>query len=153
VAAVCVCVGKLNKDGRSTNKFRKSQIRKFSDFFLYWGPSVNVAMCGFAICGPYILCDLQIYDLRTGTPQKFADLRLQNEPKNLRRGITKRICVPTFETEPYSLKVRTRTEDCKDNRTYSEIIGGHYRPVTALDDHMVDGSGDCDRLEASDPVP
>jgi hypothetical protein len=39
-----------SKARQSANKFSKSQIRKFSDF----GPSANVAICGFAICEPYI---------------------------------------------------------------------------------------------------
>ncbi len=29
------------------------------------------------------ITNVHIYDLRTSIPQKFADLRLQNEPKNL----------------------------------------------------------------------
>ncbi len=40
-------------------------------------------ICGFAICG-CIITNFRICDLRTGIPQIFADLRLQNEPKNLR---------------------------------------------------------------------
>jgi hypothetical protein len=38
--------------------------------------------CGFKICG-LIITNLRTCNLRTGTPQKFADLRLQNECKNL----------------------------------------------------------------------
>ncbi len=38
---------------------------------------------GFAICESIITC-VRICDLRTGTSQKFGDLRLRNEPKNLR---------------------------------------------------------------------
>ncbi len=34
-------------------------------------------------CG-LIITNLRIYNLRTSTPQKFADLRLRKEPKNLR---------------------------------------------------------------------
>jgi hypothetical protein len=41
-----------------------------------------VESCEFAIGGLNIK-NLLICDLRTGTPQKFAALRLQNEPKNL----------------------------------------------------------------------
>jgi hypothetical protein len=37
----------------------------------------------FAICG-LIIKKLRVWDLRIGTPQKFANLRLRNEPKNLR---------------------------------------------------------------------
>jgi hypothetical protein len=46
-----------------------------------------------------IITNLRIYDLRTGTPQKYAGLRLRNEPKNLRicdLRTTNEICVPTF---------------------------------------------------------
>ncbi len=50
-------------------------------------------ICGFAICG-LIITNLWICDLRTGTSKKFSDLRLRNEPKNLRTN--KKICVPTF---------------------------------------------------------
>ncbi len=41
-----------------------------------------------------------ICDLRTGTPQKFADLQFRNEPTNLRiydLRTNKEICVYTFE--------------------------------------------------------
>jgi hypothetical protein len=44
-------------------------------------------------CRNLRICDLRINhkklrvcDLRTNTPKKFADLRLRNEPKNLRNG-------------------------------------------------------------------
>jgi hypothetical protein len=40
-------------------------------------------ICGFAIC-ELIITGLRGCKLRTGTPQEFADLRLQNEPKTLR---------------------------------------------------------------------
>jgi hypothetical protein len=40
-------------------------------------------ICRFAICG-FIITNLRICDLRTGTPKKFANLQLRNEPKNLR---------------------------------------------------------------------
>jgi hypothetical protein len=40
-------------------------------------------ICGCAICG-LIITNMRICDLRTGTPQKFADLHLRNEPKSLR---------------------------------------------------------------------
>jgi hypothetical protein len=43
----------------------------------------SLQIYGFAICGSIITC-VRICDLRTGTSQKFADLRLRNEPKNLR---------------------------------------------------------------------
>jgi hypothetical protein len=55
-------------------------------------------ICGFAICG-LIITILRICDLRIGSPQKFADLRLRNEPKNLRISdlrTNKKICVPTI---------------------------------------------------------
>ncbi len=43
---------------------------KFADLrFADWD---NKEICGFAICG-LIITNLQICDLRTGTPQKFAD--------------------------------------------------------------------------------
>jgi hypothetical protein len=52
----------------------------------------SLQIYGFAICGSIITCAricaiitcARICDLRTGTSQKFADLRLRNEPKNLR---------------------------------------------------------------------
>jgi hypothetical protein len=37
-------------------------------------------------------------DLRTGTLQKFSDLRLQNEPTIF--GLTNKICVPTYKMRP-----------------------------------------------------
>ena len=43
----------------------------------------SLKICGFAVCG-IIITNLQIGDFWTGTRQKFADLRLRNEPKNLR---------------------------------------------------------------------
>ncbi len=52
----------------------------------------------FAICG-LIITNSHICDLRTGTPQKFADLRLPNELQNLRicgLRTNSKICVPTF---------------------------------------------------------
>jgi hypothetical protein len=66
--------------GRPANKFRKSQIRKFADLYFskICGPSANVAMCGFVICGPYIfaICEFAIcgpsYFLRTLNFRKFA---------------------------------------------------------------------------------
>jgi hypothetical protein len=42
------------KGGRSANKFRISQIRK-----LYLRTSHKCDKCGFAICGPNLLCDFQ----------------------------------------------------------------------------------------------
>jgi hypothetical protein len=45
------------------------------------GPSANVAIWGFATCG-LIFTNLRICDLWPGTPKKFVDLRLRNEPKN-----------------------------------------------------------------------
>jgi hypothetical protein len=53
------------KGGRSANKFCKTQIRKFADFniFIYslCGPSANVTLSGFAICGPnsFVICGLK----------------------------------------------------------------------------------------------
>jgi hypothetical protein len=52
------------------------QIFRFSICGL--GHQGNLRICGL------IVTNLRICDLRTGTPKKFADLRLQNEPKNLR---------------------------------------------------------------------
>jgi hypothetical protein len=86
----------FDKGGRSANKFRKSQklnLFRFTDLpkiwqfavFAFYGPSIfcDLQICGFAICGLKIT-NLRICDFRTGTPQKFADLQLRNEPKNLR---------------------------------------------------------------------
>jgi hypothetical protein len=71
---------------------------KFIDYLLAWVKNIleanqcgfgsetllfSVLMCGFAICG-LIFTNLRICGLRIGTPKKFVDLRLQNEPKNLR---------------------------------------------------------------------
>jgi hypothetical protein len=39
-----------------------SQIGGLTNFVL---PPAKVAICGFAICGPNIVCDLRISDLRT----------------------------------------------------------------------------------------
>jgi uncharacterized membrane protein YphA (DoxX/SURF4 family) len=51
------------KGWRSAKKFRKSQISQFADFnnFFDCGPSANVALCGFAICGPIflVICGLK----------------------------------------------------------------------------------------------
>jgi hypothetical protein len=87
------------KDWRSASKFRKianSQIcgLKFSKDLRTFSKRGNRADLRFA--NHIILCFadpvifrwltitiLRICDLRTGTPQKFADLRLQNEPKHL----------------------------------------------------------------------
>ncbi len=96
--------------GRSANKFRKSQIRKFLRtkvfvrFADFWQANADLDQkhCFFpdiladlqfadwdteeiwgAICG-IIITNLRICGLRTGTPQKFADLRLRNEAKNVR---------------------------------------------------------------------
>jgi hypothetical protein len=44
-----------------------------------------VQICGFAIYG-LIITNLRICNLQTDTPQKFADLRLLNDPKNFRSG-------------------------------------------------------------------
>ncbi len=55
-------------------------------------------ICGFEICG-LIISHLWISNLRTGRPQKFADFRLENKPKNFRicdLWTNKKICVPTF---------------------------------------------------------
>ncbi len=55
--------------------------RKLADLqFGDWGTK---EICEFAICG-LIITFLQICNLQTSTPQEFADVRLQNEPKNLR---------------------------------------------------------------------
>ncbi len=51
----------------------------------------SLQICGFATCGlghqgkicGLIVKNLRICYLRTGTPQKVADLQLRNEPKNL----------------------------------------------------------------------
>jgi hypothetical protein len=53
---------------------------KFADVgFAVWATK---ELCEFGICG-LIFTNLRICDLRNGTLQKFANLRLQNEPKNL----------------------------------------------------------------------
>ncbi len=92
------------KDGRSANKFRKSQIPNFAD--LICGPTANVAICWFAICGTYlrtahpslfsrflitirpivtnlyVITSLQIFgicDLRTGTQKKICGLINRNQ--------------------------------------------------------------------------
>jgi hypothetical protein len=49
---------------------------KFADLRLDWDTK---EICGFAIC----ITNSQICNLRTGTTQKYEDLQLQNEPKNL----------------------------------------------------------------------
>ncbi len=49
----------------------------------------SLQTCGFADWDTKEICDL-----RTGTPQKFADLRLRNEPKILRTN--KKICDSSF---------------------------------------------------------
>ncbi len=52
---------------------------KFADLrFADWDTKES---CVFAICG-LIITNLRIFDLRTGTPQQFADQRLRNEPKS-----------------------------------------------------------------------
>jgi hypothetical protein len=59
--------------------------RKGCVFIKVGGPQISSANC----------------DLRARTPQKFADLRLQNEPKNLRicnLRTRKKICVLNFGT-------------------------------------------------------
>ncbi len=58
---------------RSANKFRKSQIRKFANLKIC-GPSANLAISRFAICGPNICCNLRTCDLRTQL--FFANLKL-----------------------------------------------------------------------------
>jgi hypothetical protein len=70
-----------------------------------------IYICGFAIYGLRHLGNLRIRDLRsyqykfricdlrTGTLQKFAELRLRNEHNNLRISnlqTNKKLCMPTF---------------------------------------------------------
>jgi hypothetical protein len=67
----------------------------------------------FAICGLGYQGNLWIYlicDLRTGTPKKFADLRLRNVPKNLR------IC------DPRKTKKYLRAHLCKSNNYQKKIL-------------------------------
>jgi hypothetical protein len=46
-----------------SQRFLNSQIPTFTALlFLYLRTFRNVEICGFAICGQYIFCDLQIYD-------------------------------------------------------------------------------------------
>ncbi len=70
------------------------QIRKFFIFLL-----TNIYLkCGFAIC-VLVNRHLQIRNLSTRIPQKFADLRLRIEPKNVRicdLQTLNKICAPTF---------------------------------------------------------
>ncbi len=73
---------------------------KFADLrFAEWDTK---EICGFAICG-LIITNRRICHLRTGQSKKFSDLRLRNDPKNLRIydfcGLTKKICVPTFDNQ------------------------------------------------------
>jgi hypothetical protein len=52
----------------------------------------------YEICG-LIITNFRLCDLRTGTPQKFVDLRLRKEPKNFRicgLRTNKKMCIPTF---------------------------------------------------------
>ncbi len=75
---------------------------KFADLrFADWN---TMEICGSAICG-LIITNLRICDVRTGTPQKFADLRLYSKHKNLGIcGLTKKIKFP-----PFALEICTRT--------------------------------------------
>ncbi len=67
--------------------------RKFADLGLADWDTMEIS--SFAIYG------LIITDLRTGTPPKFSDLRLRNEPKNLRIcGLTKKFACPRTRTVP-----------------------------------------------------
>ncbi len=56
-------------------------LEKFADLrFADWDTN---EICGFAICR-LIITNLRTCKLRTGTPQKFPELRYQNECKNSR---------------------------------------------------------------------
>ncbi len=73
-----------------------------------WIKNTAVFLANLQICdlrtetsrkGNLWICGLIITNLQTGTPQKFADLRLLNEPKNLWNcdlQTNQKICVPTF---------------------------------------------------------
>jgi hypothetical protein len=73
----------------------------------------NLQICDLRTGTPRKFADLRFdeypskfSDLRTGTPQQLADFRLRNEPKNLRicdlRAI-KKISMPTFDKNPLNL--------------------------------------------------
>ncbi len=58
IRAICKC-------GWSAIKLCKSQICRFADiniFFYICGPSANVALCGFEICGPNFFIYLRTYN-------------------------------------------------------------------------------------------
>jgi hypothetical protein len=79
---------KITKGGRSANRLRKAQIRKFTGF------NNLLHLRTFRKCDTLRICNL-----RTGIPKKFADLGLQNESKNLRICDlqTQKVCLPTSE--------------------------------------------------------
>ncbi len=103
-------------------------------------------ICGFAICG-LIITNLWICDLRTGSPQKFADLRLRNEPKNLRTN--KKVACPPLKKGGEALSALSietivnqhqhPTIDSQNTRKYTGIGGkqtpfsSHYLPQTCCD--------------------
>jgi hypothetical protein len=70
-------------------------------------------ICGYAIC-ILTITNLRICKLRTATTQKFANLRLPNEPKILRicdLRTKKKICVPTFGENEAIIKSYLYTTD------------------------------------------
>jgi hypothetical protein len=58
----------------------KYKFRNPADSNLLTGSPGNFRICDCEL----IIRNLRVSDLRTGTPQKLADLRLRKEPKNLR---------------------------------------------------------------------
>ncbi len=66
-------------------------------------------------------------NVRTSTPQKFADLRQRNEPKNFRIcGPTKKICVPTFGSCSCNRK-KDEVFKSRDAERLMEILGSDDR--------------------------
>jgi hypothetical protein len=64
--------------------FNKKSSKK-TTFSTVLRQSCRIFCRNLRICNDRIInIKLRICDLRTGIPKKFADLRLRNEPKNLR---------------------------------------------------------------------
>ncbi len=80
-------------------KYEANQCGSGSKTLLFSLQICEFVICGLGHQGNLWICKLINTNLLTGTPQKFADLWLLNELKNLRNcGLqtNQKICVPTF---------------------------------------------------------
>ncbi len=98
-------------------------LEKFAD--LWFGDWDAKEICGSAICG-LIVTNLQICDLRTGTPKKLADLRLRNETKS------KKFACPPLECCTYHVYGTSSDSNSQSTCCFASLYSQRNRKCKTL---------------------